>query len=212
MDKNMMLVRIDEVFVKIKEILVNKSTDYAAGGDDFLANFRTCETIGVPTITGILIRTLDKIKRIQSFVTRGALAVKAESAEDAVLDIIGYAVIIYCVLHESDKTAPKSALTTDIAADLLRAYAIHLYLPDLGKNPTQYQINHRLVMAIDAVLRASVQHTDISIFNRQDDYWRLRQIRDTLNYRLNTAPATDYVFSVPTATGSLTYTTSNKAK
>lgn len=109
MDRDQLVNNIDDVHHRITDILLNKSTDYAAGGNDFLANFRTCETIGVPVITGILIRMLDKIKRVQSFVVRGSLAVKSESAYDAVLDIIGYAIIIYCVLKEGGSNDKKDA-------------------------------------------------------------------------------------------------------
>ena len=85
-------------------IMKAKNHDYAGeGGDDALANFRACEQLDVcPMTTGILIRMVDKYKRIVTFEKCGRLSVENESAEDALLDIINYSVILAAAIRERD--------------------------------------------------------------------------------------------------------------
>ena len=92
---------IDEVTSKIKAILLAKNQDYTAGDADYLSNFRSSSIIGVHPVLGVLLRVMDKIRRIQSFVVNGQLAVSGEGMEDAVLDIVGYMILIYCFMKES---------------------------------------------------------------------------------------------------------------
>jgi hypothetical protein len=83
-----------------REIIRVKNNDYTDGSVDPFANFRSAETIGVKAETGVLVRMLDKIKRIQTFVNKGTLQVKGESVEDAIQDIINYAVLLKGIIVE----------------------------------------------------------------------------------------------------------------
>jgi hypothetical protein len=78
------------------ELHDRKQLDYGAGDDPF-ANVRASTEWGVPAWVGALIRLNDKVRRLQSFARKGALA--NESAEDSMRDIAVYA-IIALVLYE----------------------------------------------------------------------------------------------------------------
>ena len=75
-----------------------KQRDYGTDGDPF-ANVRASEDFGIPAYLGCAIRMNDKIRRIQSFATRGELA--NESIEDAFLDLLVYAGIAAVLYRES---------------------------------------------------------------------------------------------------------------
>lgn len=79
---------------KAWEIMKSKNQDYAGGSDDPFANFRVSEMFGIPGELGILMRCTDKFKRIESFVRTGTLAVKAESVDDAIEDVINYMILL----------------------------------------------------------------------------------------------------------------------
>ena len=77
-----------------------KNQDYAGDGSDPFANFRACEIFGVPAEIGILTRSIDKFKRIESFVNTGTLAVKSESVDDAIEDVINYMILLKGIIKE----------------------------------------------------------------------------------------------------------------
>jgi hypothetical protein len=80
---------------RCREMMKAKNQDYAGGsGDDPFANFRTAKAIGVDPAKGILMRMLDKVKRVQSFVERGNLKVEDEPVEDACDDLVNYAILL----------------------------------------------------------------------------------------------------------------------
>lgn len=73
---------------------------YGADNDPF-SNFRATGILGIAPALGILVRMLDKIARVQSFIERGELAVKNEPVQDALIDIINYAVLLAGLIEES---------------------------------------------------------------------------------------------------------------
>lgn len=75
-------------------IMKAKNHDYTSGSNDPFANFKLSEVLGIPAELGLLIRCLDKIKRINSFILKGELAVKDEPVDDAIRDIINYMVLL----------------------------------------------------------------------------------------------------------------------
>jgi hypothetical protein len=85
--------------------MVSKNRDYRGAGDDPFANFRGSEFLGVDPLLGILMRCMDKFQRIRSFATTGTLAVKSESFEDAVVDVINYMVLAAGMAKE--RTGPN---------------------------------------------------------------------------------------------------------
>lgn len=73
-----------------------KNRDYAGNeGREPFANFQRCAAMGVcSTEKGFLVRLTDKLSRLSSFSESGEFAVRDESLEDTVLDIINYSVLL----------------------------------------------------------------------------------------------------------------------
>jgi len=84
-----------------KSILRAKNNDYASKQDPY-ANFRASDIINIPPAKGILMRTLDKIARINTFIEDGKLKVKGESVDDAIHDIINYMVLLKGLINEAN--------------------------------------------------------------------------------------------------------------
>lgn len=76
-----------------------KNHDYTAGGSPF-SNFRNSEILGVSGELGLLVRVIDKLMRIRTFITLGTLVVKTESVQDAIVDIINYMVLLAGMIEE----------------------------------------------------------------------------------------------------------------
>lgn len=76
--------------VDAAELHARKQLDYGADNDPF-SNVRASEDWGIPGWVGCMVRANDKIKRLQTFATKGELA--NESAEDAFRDLAVYAII-----------------------------------------------------------------------------------------------------------------------
>jgi hypothetical protein len=88
---------------KLIDILRAKNSDYTGGSEDAFANFKVTEKLGLSDAeTGLLIRMVDKIQRVRSFLIKGKLEVSNESVEDAVKDIIGYSLLLLGLLRERD--------------------------------------------------------------------------------------------------------------
>lgn len=100
----------DELCSSAKEIMVAKNHDYRSGTDDPFANFRGSVALGVNPITGILIRMQDKLCRIATFAEKGQLLVKGEGVEDAIRDIINYAVLVGGLINERKMVEEAPAL------------------------------------------------------------------------------------------------------
>jgi len=101
-------------FDKVQE----KNHDYTAGSDDPYANFRLSTLEGVSPEKGLMIRVQDKMQRIRSFIEKIEkgqaleLAVKGETVEDAILDVVGYMPILLGLFREHMETTETSTLTT----------------------------------------------------------------------------------------------------
>lgn len=85
---------------KARVMIEAKNRDYSGGSKETFANFKATEMLGIPAEIGVLVRVLDKIKRIQAFVVNGTLAVKEETVNDAIEDIINYMIILKGIIEE----------------------------------------------------------------------------------------------------------------
>jgi hypothetical protein len=87
---------------RARELSARKGKDYS-GDVDTLANLKFCEAAGVCTAQqGVTIRLLDKIKRLGTLIGSGAApAVKDESVEDTLLDVVNYALLIMALRKEA---------------------------------------------------------------------------------------------------------------
>lgn len=86
-----------------RNMMRSKNHDYTDGSADPFANFRTSEILGVAGELGILIRSLDKFKRIQTFINKGTLKVKGESVNDAIEDLINYMILLKGMIADRDE-------------------------------------------------------------------------------------------------------------
>lgn len=77
-----------------------KNSDYTSGSADPYANFRASMIIGIEPELGILLRILDKLKRIESFVRQGTLNVKSESVRDTISDARNYLTLLQGYIEE----------------------------------------------------------------------------------------------------------------
>ena len=91
-----------------RDIMRAKNRDYTAGSADPFANFRASEALGVPGVVSILVRSLDKFQRIRSFVELGSLAVKDESVDDAIQDVVNYMILAQGMLRDAKLTSNQS--------------------------------------------------------------------------------------------------------
>lgn len=84
------------------DLMKKKSEDYATGDDPF-ANFKRGEILGFATSEeGLMLRVVDKISRISTFLKRGQLNVENESVEDSIMDIINYMVLLQGMLVDKN--------------------------------------------------------------------------------------------------------------
>lgn len=108
---------------KALKIMEVKNNDYSGGenAEDALANFKAATSLGLHPITGLLLRMQDKLQRLRSFAADGKLEVPNESAEDACIDLLNYAILAKALIEESALDA-ATALTErrkmDWVADL----------------------------------------------------------------------------------------------
>jgi hypothetical protein len=124
---------------RAQTIMVAKNRDYRGAGDDPFANFRGSEFLGVDPILGILMRCMDKFQRIRSFATTGTLAVKSESFEDAVVDVINYMVLAAGMAKEREALphgcVVAEPMTLEEAMDRNVAYLKSLPESQIPKEP-----------------------------------------------------------------------------
>ena len=95
---------------------ITKNSDYSSYSNDRWANIRTCEYIGIPATTGILVRVLDKINRYISLTRLPQLPRVKESLEDTLLDIVGYLLIHECLQVEAVSVTSSMASSATISS------------------------------------------------------------------------------------------------
>lgn len=95
--------KICDDMVKLTEA---KNRDYCGkSGDDAFANFSRVESLGVCSVEqGFLVRMVDKVCRVASFVDRGELSVKDESVKDTLMDLANYSILLMGYLESKKET------------------------------------------------------------------------------------------------------------
>lgn len=90
---------------QLLEITKAKNADYTGESDDPFANFTAVEKLGICTAeTGFLVRILDKIMRINSFVQKGVLEVKDEKIDDTLGDLRNYADLLAAYIESKKRS------------------------------------------------------------------------------------------------------------
>ena len=117
MDRNELLDFHIKVCEDARNLMNLKNRDYAGnGGTEPFANFTRCEAMGVcETEAGILVRVIDKISRMSSFLESGKMHVEDESFYDAMIDVVNYMVLLGAYVQDKDtpQTEPKVNETCD---------------------------------------------------------------------------------------------------
>ena len=125
----------ERISQECREIMAKKNHDYAgASGATPFGNFQAPEQLGLcSTETGIVMRMLDKLKRLITFCNAGELKVENEGAADACKDIVNYAIILAAYAEEKRATAkPAMQSVEDFRREVsrMRLPGEPLWLPD----------------------------------------------------------------------------------
>lgn len=104
MPRERLLALHKELCSKALALMEWKNTDYTAGGGVF-DNFNNAAVFGVSREQGLLIRVMDKLMRVKSFIRNGTLALKNEAVEDSILDVINYMVLLAGMIEENKDEA-----------------------------------------------------------------------------------------------------------
>ena len=93
-----------EVCEDARALMNLKNRDYAGGdGEEPFANFTRCEAMGVcETEAGFLVRVIDKVSRMSSFLRSGKMHVEDESFYDAIIDVVNYMVLLGAYVKDKD--------------------------------------------------------------------------------------------------------------
>jgi hypothetical protein len=85
-----------------RELMKKKNADYAGrNGVEPFANFTRVESMGIcKTEVGMMVRLVDKMSRLSSFMESGKLQVANESFEDTIVDVINYMVLLHSYLKD----------------------------------------------------------------------------------------------------------------
>ena len=94
-----------EICDEARTLMVKKNYDYSGkGGDKPFANFERTEAMGIcSTEAGVLVRMVDKLSRLSTFVDTGELKVDNESYHDAIVDIINYCILLSGIVKEKNE-------------------------------------------------------------------------------------------------------------
>lgn len=92
----------EAVIEEARELVERKNKDYA-GDNDFLANFRMSEKMGITPSKGVLLRISDKFSRICQLVQKDP-NVTEETIHDTLIDLMNYsALMILCLKDEEER-------------------------------------------------------------------------------------------------------------
>jgi hypothetical protein len=79
-----------------------KDSDYSATGLP-MVNLRKCEDAGIDAWRGCLVRIGDKMSRLENFLNEKDYKVVSEKAEDTIVDLANYAILMSCLVEEVKK-------------------------------------------------------------------------------------------------------------
>ncbi len=100
---NILLQDLSDTFRSCLEIAIRKNNDYAGNkAVDVFKNIRASEMIGVRPEKAIMVRLMDKMSRVSNLLDQEA-AVKDESIEDTLNDIINYTGILKSYIKNHPK-------------------------------------------------------------------------------------------------------------
>ena len=94
-----------ELLNTIGDLHARKNSNYADDNDP-LSNLRACERIGIPALTGVLVRLQDKWSRLEQL-AKGKPDLVGESIEDTLMDNAVYSLLAIVLIREGRKGEVK---------------------------------------------------------------------------------------------------------
>ena len=88
-----------DILENMQKVYEAKDSDYSATGLP-MGNLRKCEDAGIDAWRGCLVRIGDKMSRLENFLKEKEYLVISEKAEDTVIDLANYAILMSCLLEE----------------------------------------------------------------------------------------------------------------
>ena len=88
-----------DILDNMQSVYEAKDSDYSATGLP-MGNLRKCEDAGIDAWRGCLVRIGDKMSRLENFLKEKEYLVISEKAEDTVVDLANYAILMSCLLEE----------------------------------------------------------------------------------------------------------------
>ena len=92
-----------EILENMQSVYEAKDSDYSATGLP-MGNLRKCEDAGIEAWRGCLVRIGDKMSRLENFLKEKEYLVISEKAEDTVIDLANYSILMSCLIEENKKT------------------------------------------------------------------------------------------------------------
>jgi hypothetical protein len=89
-----------DILNNMQAVYEAKDSDYSATGLP-MGNLRKCEDAGIDAWRGCLVRIGDKMSRLENFLKEKEYLVLSEKAEDTVIDLANYAILMSCLIEET---------------------------------------------------------------------------------------------------------------
>lgn len=108
MNRDELIEYHEQICEEARELMRVKNHDYAGKNTSSpWMNFERSEIMGLcKTEQAFMVRILDKVSRLITFIDAGELAVKGEGVHDSIVDIINYMVLFsaFCKDKEAENT------------------------------------------------------------------------------------------------------------
>ena len=91
-----------DILDNMQSVYEAKDNDYSATGLP-MGNLRKCEDADIDAWRGCLVRIGDKMSRLENFLKEKEYLVISEKAEDTVIDLANYAILMACLIQEIKK-------------------------------------------------------------------------------------------------------------
>ena len=88
-----------DILDNMQSVYEAKDNDYSATGLP-MGNLRKCEDAGIDAWRGCLVRIGDKMSRLENFLKEKEYLVISEKAEDTVIDLANYAILMSSLIEE----------------------------------------------------------------------------------------------------------------
>ena len=88
-----------DILDNMQAVYEAKDSDYSATGLP-MGHLRKCEDAGIDAWRGCLVRIGDKMSRLENFLKEKEYLVISEKAEDTVVDLANYAILMSCLIEE----------------------------------------------------------------------------------------------------------------